>query len=250
MAMAFLTALTGPSGIARVAVAAGVAAAAYYGMGQAIKVTGEETTAMADKSRAVKDEIAQLGKEIEQSKKLNVDTSDLEKLKDAKELELQQIENPLEIKLNIQKAEAQIKSLQEEKDKLGKESSASGSGVLTAQIKAAEKYRDVLKAADEGVGGKAFDKLSDSAKKFVQEQDEIKNKIQALRNEQIELPIDAKVDRAKIDKQILDLQNVANKNELKFKASLKIEELQRQLAIFLAKKAEAEKGVSQGFGET
>jgi TP901 family phage tail tape measure protein len=245
VAMAFLTALTGPSGIARVAVAAGVAAAAYYGMGQAIKVAGEETTAMADKSRAVKDEIAQLGKEIEQSKKLNVDTSDLEKLKDAKELELQQIENPLEIKLNIQKAEAQIKSLQEEKDKLGKESSASGSGVLTAQIKAAEKYRDVLKAADEGVGGKSFGKLNDSAKQFIQSQQQVQDRIQALRNQQIDLPIGATVDRAKIDKEITRLQDLAKKNDIKFKAGIDLTELQIQLEVLKAKKEQIEKPVTR-----
>lgn len=229
---AFLIALT-PGGLAKIATAATLAAGAYYLMGQAIKVTGEDTAALSDKSKTLKDEITSLGQQIEQGKKLKIDTTDLEKVKAAKELDLQTLENPLEIKLNIQKAEGQIKSLQEQKDKLGKDAPATAS--LDAQIKAAEKYRDVLKAAEEGVGSQGFAKLDAASQKFVKDQQDVREQIENLMAKKIELPINATADRADIDKNISELQAFYNKNEIKFKASIDVSKLQTELEVARAK---------------
>lgn len=238
-----LTSLT-PGGLAKVATAAALAAGAYYFMGKAITVTGEETTALTDKSKTLKDEITSLGQQIEQSKKLKIDTTDLEKVKAAKELDLQALENPLEIKLNIQKAEGQIKSLQEQRDKLGKDAPATAS--LDAQVKAAEKYRDVLKAAEEGVGSQGFAKLDAASQKFVKDQQEIKNKIQGLMEQKIKLSIDDTTGRDNIDKQITSLQSLANKNEIKFKAGIDTSKLQTELEVARAKLEQAQVPVSRG----
>ncbi len=244
VAQAFLTALQGPKGLVQIGIAAGVAAGAYALLGNAIKDTGAETEALSGKSKTLKDEIASLGQQIEQGKKLKIDTTDLEKVKAAKELDLQALENPLEIKLNIQKAEGQIKSLQEQKDKLGKDAPATAS--LDAQIKAAEKYRDVLKAAEEGVGGKGFAKLDEVSKKFVKDQQDIKNKIQGLMEQKIKLNIDDKAGRDNIDKQIASLQTLASKNEIKFKAGIDISKLQTELEVARAKLEQAQVPISKG----
>lgn len=227
-----LTSLT-PGGLAKVAIAAALAAGAYYFMGKAITVTGEETTALTDKSKTLKDEITSLGQQIEQNKKLKIDTTDLEKVKAAKELDLQALENPLEIKLNIQKAEGQIKSLQEQRDRLGKDAPATAS--LDAQIKAAEKYRDVLKAAEEGVGSQGFAKLDAASQRFVKAQQDVREQIQNLMAKKIELPINATADRADIDKNISELQAFYNKNEIKFKAGIDTSKLQTELEVARAK---------------
>lgn len=245
---AFLIGLT-PGGLGKIAVAAAVAAGVYYYMGQAIKVTGEETSALSEKSKTLKNEIEQIGQQIEQGRKLKVDTSDLEKLKSTKEVELKALESPLDIKLNIEKAEAQITSLQEKKEKLSKNGADSGA-LLSAEIKAAEKYRDILKAADEGVGSKGFAKLDAASKKFVQDQQAIKDKIQGLMAQKIDLPIEAKIERDRIDKEISGLQNLAGKNELKFKAGIDLTQLEVQLEVARAKLEKAQKPIGKGAFES
>lgn len=233
VAQVFLTALQGPKGLVQIGIAAGVAAGAYALLGNVIKDTGAETEALSSKSKTLKDEITSLGQQIEQGKKLKLDTTDLEKVKAARELDLQTLENPLEIKLNIQKAEGQIKSLQEQRDKLSKDAPATAS--LDAQIKAAEKYRDVLKAAEEGVGSQGFAKLDAASQKFVKDQQDVREQIQNLMAKKIELPINATADRADIDKNISELQAFYNKNEIKFKAGIDVSKLQTELEVVRAK---------------
>ncbi len=243
------SALSGPQGWAKIGIAIAAAGAAYAGMGALIKETGGETDALADKSKGLKDEIAQLQSQIDQAKKLKVDTSELESLLGSKMKELQEVENPLEIKIDIEKAEAKVKALKEELNKLNE--GDSGRPAIQAQIDAVEKYRDVLKAADEGMTGKGFAKLNQESKDFVAGQKDIEKQIQTLRTEQVELPVDAKLRREEIDKQIIELQKLAEKNDLKFKASLDMSEVDRQLAITRKKKAEAEASpVSRGAFES
>lgn len=243
------SALSGPQGWAKIGIAIAAAGAAYAGMGALIKETGGETDALADKSKGLKDEISQLQSQIDQAKKLKVDTSELESLLGTKMKELQEVENPLEIKIDIEKAEAKVKALKEELNKLNE--GDSGRPAIQAQIDAVEKYRDVLKAADEGMTGKGFAKLNQESKDFVAGQKEIEKQIQTLRTEQVELPVDAKLRREEIDKQIIELQKLAEKNDLKFKASLDMSEVDRQLAITRKKKAEAEASpVSRGAFES
>jgi membrane protein implicated in regulation of membrane protease activity len=58
-------------------VGAAAAAATVYGvLNNNIKTTGEETEALSSKARELKDQIAQLQKEITDGKKLGIDTTD------------------------------------------------------------------------------------------------------------------------------------------------------------------------------
>lgn len=235
-ALTFVTALGGPSGLARIAVATAAASAAYYGMSKIIKETGADTNDLSEKSKALKGEIEKLGAEIEQGRKLKIDTSEAEKLKALKENELRQLENPLEIKLNIEKAEAQIQSLNEQISKMrggflglfGNQDNVDPK--LEAQLKAAEKYRDVLKATDQGTKSNAFATLDDSAKKFVITQTGINKQIEELQKKKVSLPVDAKVNREAIDKEIAGLSNLKGKNDIKFRANLDVSTLKAQLA--------------------
>jgi len=231
-------ALSGPQGWAKIGVAIAAAGAAYAGMGALIKETGGETDALADKSKGLKDEIAQLQSQIDQGKKLKVDTSELEGLLATKMKELQEIQNPLEIKIDIEKAEAKIKTLKEELGKLKGDSSEKPA--LEADIEAAEKYRDVLKAVDEGVTGKGFAKLDKESKDFVERRKNIEEQIKKLRSEQVSLPVDAKVERGEFEKKINELQGLAEKETLSLNVRFEVGTLEKQLAEVRKKKAELE----------
>jgi TP901 family phage tail tape measure protein len=229
--------------VAGTALAAG---AAYKFIGDQIKVAGEETTALSDKSKELKEEIAQVSKEIAEGKKLNIDTTDLEKLKAVKLDELRKIENPLDIKLNIEKVEAQIKSIEEQLKKVGKDDSSAG--VLKAQLDAAKQYQEVLKAADDGIGSKSFDNLSESGKRFVRELVEARSQVQALRNEQIKLdPVVDKKRWDEIETKIAQFEEAP----ILLKAKIEFEKagLEKQRAELEADLARAQKGVSKGRGE-
>ena len=232
--------------VVTVAGTAAAAGLAYKFIGDQIKVAGEETTALSDKSKELKEEIAQIGKEIEQGKKLNIDTTDLEKLKAVKLDELRKIENPLDIKLNIEKAEAQIKSIEEQLKKVGKDDASAG--VLKAQLDATKEYQEVLKAADDGIGSKSFDNLSESGKQFVRQLVEARSQVQALRNEQIKLdPVVDKKRWDEIEKKIAEFEEAP----MLLKAKIEFDRagLEKQKAELEAALARAQTGVSKGFGE-
>lgn len=232
--------------VVTVAGTAAAAGLAYKFIGDQIKVAGEETTALSDKSKELKEEIAQIGKEIEQGKKLNIDTTDLEKLKAVKLDELRKIENPLDIKLNIEKAEAQIKSIEEQLKKVGKDDSSAG--VLKAQLDATKEYQEVLKAADDGIGSKSFDNLSESGKQFVRQLVEARSQVQALRNEQIKLdPVVDKKRWDEIEKKIAEFEEAP----MLLKAKIEFDRagLEKQKAELEAALARAQTGVSKGYGE-
>lgn len=221
--------------VVTVAGTAAAAGLAYKFIGDQIKVAGEETTALSDKSKELKEEIAQIGKEIEQGKKLNIDTTDLEKLKAVKLDELRKIENPLDIKLNIEKAEAQIKKVREELDKL--KDDAPGSAVKKADLESLQEYVKIQKAANDGVGSKAFDGLSETGKQAVRDLQAAREEASKLRQEQLTLdPVLNKDKWAEIEKKLAELEGkgaIVNVKTILDRAAL--EKQKNELEAALAK---------------
>lgn len=251
---AFLTALGGPRGLANVAIAAGVAGVAYAGLGAVIKETGQETAELEQKSKGLKDEIASLDKQISEGKKLKVDTSDLENIRAERLAELKQVENPLEIKLNTEQAEAKVKSLKEQLDKLDK--GDSNAPVLRAQLEAAEKMKEIMKAAEQGVGSSAYEKLDADAKEFIKTQAQIKGEMDSLRAKQITLdPELNKAEWDRIEQKIVALTQKYSNNKIKFGAEVDANQLAAERARLEAELAKVKAPVvranmSQGYGET
>ena len=252
--MTFLTALQGPKGIGQIAIAAGVAGVAFAGLGAVIKETGQETAALEQKSKGLKDEVASLDKQIAEGKKLNIDTSALENIRTEKLAELKQVEKPLEIKLNTEQAEAKVKSLKEQLDKLDKGDSKAP--VLKAQLEAAEKMKEIMKAAEQGVGSSAYEKLDDDAKEFIKTQAQIKSEIDSLRSKQIKL--DPELNKAEwdgIEQKIAALTQKYSNNKIKFGAQVDANQLAAERARLEAELAKVKAPVvranmSQGYGET
>lgn len=249
VAQTFVSALSGPGGLAKIAAAAVIAGGTYVALGAAIKETGQETAELESKAKTLKDKLASLDEQISQGKKLNVDTSDLEKIRAETLAELKTVENPLEIKLNIEQAEAKVKSLKEQLGKLGEDDKQAP--VLKAQIAAAEKMKEIMQAAKEGVGSSAYQKLDADAKEFVRTQVQIKSEMDALRAKQIKL--DPELDKeewAKIEQQIAALANKSSNAKLKFGAELDLGSLERERAKLESKLTRVKVPISQGFGET
>jgi TP901 family phage tail tape measure protein len=252
--MTFLTALQGPKGIGQIAVAAGVAGVAFAGLGAVIKETGQETAALEQKSKGLKDEVASLDKQIAEGKKLNIDTSALENIRTEKLAELKQVENPLEIKLNTEQAEAKVKSLKEQLDKLDKGDSKAP--VLKAQLEAAEKMKEIMKAAEQGVGSSAYEKLDDDAKEFIKTQAQIKSEIDSLRAKQIKL--DPELNKSEwdgIEQKIAALTQKDSNYKIKIGAQVDANQLAAERARLEAELAKVKAPVvranmSQGYGET
>jgi TP901 family phage tail tape measure protein len=252
--MTFLTALQGPRGIGQIAVAAGVAGVAFAGLGAFIKETGQETAELEQKSKGLKSEVASLDKQIAEGKKLNIDTSDLENIRTEKLAELKQVEKPLEVKLNTEQAEAKVKSLKEQLDKLDKGDSKAPA--LKAQLEAAQKMKEIMEAAEQGVGSSAYEKLDDDAKEFLRTQAQIKSEIDSLRAKQINL--DPELNKAEwdgIEQKIAALTQKYSNNKIKIGAQVDANQLAVERARLEAELAKVKAPVvrasmSQGYGET
>ncbi|MBU6250973.1 MAG: phage tail tape measure protein [Cyanobacteria bacterium REEB417] len=220
---AFLVALT-PGGIGRIALAAGAATAAYLLMGQAIGVAGQDTAELSDKARGLKDQIKTLQDQIAEQKRLGLDTTSAEKQLASLQLELQAIEAPLDIKLNIQKAQGEIKALKEQLSKLG--DGDSGKAALSAQIEGLKQFQALLKAIDSGKGLENFSRPFQAAAKELQS---INAQILSLTRQKNLLPENAIQEINAIDKKISNLYQLVEKKKLLLRVNLEEKSLREAL---------------------
>jgi TP901 family phage tail tape measure protein len=218
-----------PKGMVTLAAAAVAAGIAYQGVGALIKVAGEETQEMSGKAEELRDEIKLLQDEIEKRKKLNLDTTEAQKKIDNLQLDLQQLQAPLEIKLDIQRLESQIRALEDRMNKGGRLDP--GNAALQARIDAFKKTRDELIAAEKGSGSQQFQALSESSRNFVREYENGLNEIDKLNRQKLTLPANASDERNKINKRILDIQAAFDRNSERRRLEAEGSEIQRQITL-------------------
>ncbi len=89
----------------------GAGVAAYSGIGAGIKVTNEEITQLTNDTKALEEEIASLQDQVAESKELGISTELAEKRIEKLSVKLQDLKGPLDIKLDLQKAESQVDQL-------------------------------------------------------------------------------------------------------------------------------------------
>ena len=167
--------------------AAGTAAALVYKtIGDNAKVAGQDTEALSGKARELKDQIAQLQKEIADGKKLGVDTTDAQRRVNELYMKLREIERPLELKLSVEKAKSEVKTL---KDELGRLSEGdSGRPGLQAKVDGAERYLKLLQQIDRA---QAVTDASPIAQQGAKDLAELEKRVNQLLTKKITLPVSA-----------------------------------------------------------
>jgi TP901 family phage tail tape measure protein len=206
-----------------VAVAGGTAALAYKLIGDNAKVAGQDTEALSSKARELKEQIAQLQKEIANGKKLGIDTTDAQKRVNELYMKLREIERPLEIKLSIDKQKGELKSLKDEYDKLGENDS--GRITLKPKIDGAERYLKLLQQIDQGQ--KVTD-VSPVAQQGAKDLAEIEKRVNELLARKIRLPVGAP-EQKQIDGWLDIYQRQIDLRKTGIKVAIDREEAQRQL---------------------
>jgi TP901 family phage tail tape measure protein len=228
-------------------VGAAAAAATVYGvLNTNIQVTGQETEALSGKARELKEQIAQLQKEIADGKKLGIDTTDAQKRVNELYMKLREIEGPLEIKLSIDKAKAELKSLKDEYDKL--KDGDDRKAPLQAKVDGAERYLKLLQEIDRG---QAVTDASPVAQQGAKDLAAIKKEVENLLAKKIALPVDAP-EQKDIDKALdiyqrqIDLRKVGIKTAIdREEAVRQLNNLQGDIAAALSKGADPSKLRSQ-----
>lgn len=89
----------------------GAGIAAYAGIGSQIKVTNDDIKQLSDETKLLEEEISALQSQVEENKELGINTELAEKRIDKLSTKLQSLKGPLEIKLDLQKAESQVETL-------------------------------------------------------------------------------------------------------------------------------------------
>ena len=228
-------------GLLTAAAAAGVGIGAYLAMGAAIGVAGEETEGLADKARTMREEIAKLQKDIDEGKKLKVDTSDSERQLEILQLQLQEVERPLELKVDIEKAKAKAKEFKEQFGKLGDDDNRRGP--IFAQLKAAERYQAFLEQLDK----KQPVQGSPIVQQLARDLTTIQDRIRALMEKRMALPLTAKADRKQLDDEIDVMQQQFNLRKARVKIELNTEATRAQFNALMGDIAVAK---SQGLDTT
>ena len=221
-------------------VGAAAAAATVYGvLNTNIQVTGQETEALSGKARELKDQIAQLQKEIAEGKKLGIDTKDSEKRVEELQMKLREIEKPLELKLSIEKAKAEIGTLKKELEKLNENDSQRPKA--EAQLSAANRWMAILQQLDKG--SKVTD-MSQGVQEGVAALARFDEVAKMLMQKRLAIPMDVKFDaqRSMIDKQMdavqrrIDLYKTAMRIYIdRDEAAKQIGKLQGDVAVALSK---------------
>ena len=205
-------------------VGAAAAAATVYGvLNTNIQVTGQETEALSGKARELKEQIAQLQKEIADGKKLGIDTKDSQQRVNELYMKLREIEGPLEIKLSIDKAKSEVKSLRDEYNKLGEGDSRRAP--LQAKVDGAERYLKFLQQIDQA------QKVTDAspvAQQGAKDLAEIKKRTEELLARKISLPVGAP-EQKDIDKALDIYQQQIDLRKAGIKVAINREEALRQL---------------------
>ena len=228
-------------------VGAAAAAATVYGvLNNNIKTTGEETEALSSKARELKDQIAQLQKEITDGKKLGIDTTDAQQRVNELYMKLREIERPLELKLSIEKAKSEAKTL---KDELGKLSEGdSGRPGLQAKVDGAERYLKLLQQIDRA---QAVTDTSPVAQQGAKDLAELEKRVNRLLARKLTLPVKAP-EQKDIDKELDVYQRQIDLRKVGIRVAINREEAVRQLnslqgdiAVSLSKGADPSKLRSQ-----
>jgi len=229
-----------------VAVAGGTAALAYKLIGDNAKVAGQDTEALSSKARELKEQIAQLQKEIADGKKLGLDTTDAQKRVNELYMKLREIEGPLEIKLSIDKAKAELKSLKDEYDKL--KEGDDRKAPLQAKVDGAERYLKLLQEIDRG---QAVTDASPVAQQGAKDLAAIEKEVRNLLAKKIALPVDAP-EQKDIDKALdiyqrqIDLRKVGIKTAINREEAVRqLNNLQGDIAVALSKGTDPSKLQSQ-----
>ena len=228
-------------------VGAAAAAATVYGvLNSNIKTTGEDTEALSGKARELKEQIAQLQKEIADGKKLGIDTKDTQQRVNELYMKLREVERPLELKLSIEKTKAEAKTL---KDELGKLNEGdSGKPPLQAKADAAERYLKLLQQIDQG---QAVTDASPIAQQGAKDLAAIEKEVNRLLAKKISLPVSAP-EQKDIDKELDIYQRQIDLRKVGIRVAINREEAVRQLnnlqgdiAVALSKGADPSKLRSQ-----
>jgi TP901 family phage tail tape measure protein len=206
-------------------VGAAAAAATVYGvLNNNIKTTGEETEALSSKARELKDQIAQLQKEIADGKKLGIDTTDAQRRVNELYMKLREIERPLELKLSVEKAKSEVKTL---KDELGKLSEGdSGRPGLQAKVDGAERYLKLLQQIDRA---QAVTDASPIAQQGAKDLAELEKRVNQLLAKKITLPVSAP-EQKDIDKELDIYQRQIDLRKVGIRVAIDREEAVRQLS--------------------
>jgi TP901 family phage tail tape measure protein len=203
--------------------AAATAASVYAVLNNNIKTTGEETEALSSKARELKDQIAQLQKEIADGKKLGIDTTDAQRRVNELYMRLREIERPLELKLSVEKAKSEVKTL---KDELGKLSEGdSGRPGLQAKVDGAERYLKLLQQIDRA---QAVTDASPIAQQGAKDLAELEKRVNQLLAKKITLPVSAP-EQKDIDKELDIYQRQIDLRKVGIRVAMDREEAVRQL---------------------
>lgn len=236
--MAFLQALSG-KGLLNIVIAGSLAAATYAALGNIIQVTSEDTEELSSKANDLKEQIKGVQEEISSSKKLNLDTSEAQRKLDELQAQLQAIEGPLELKIDIQKIEAQIRDLEGRLSKLG--SDAPQRGPIEAELAARRSFLEVLKAADQGAGADRVKEMSKASQEIVKQTAAFRDEIDRLNKQKITLPANAAAQRNAIDERIAGLQQILSRKTEREQLELINREIQKKIQLTKAELAETEK---------
>ena len=209
-------------GIAQLALAAGAGVLAYKLVGDAIKVTGEETQALTEKAGKLKGELTDLQKQLAEEKRLNMNTDDTQRRIEILELRLRQIEDPLELKVDVEKAKAKVKELEEQVKKLPTEDRRKP--LMQAQLESAQRYQKILEQIDQRqatAGSPVVRELGNNMR-------EIETRIAELFSKKMSLPFTAKLKREEIDREIALLERQRDLRKLRLRIELDAESAKAQ----------------------
>jgi TP901 family phage tail tape measure protein len=204
--------------------AAATAAGVYAVLNNNIKATGQETEALSSKARGLKDQIAQLQKEIADGKKLGIDTTEAQKRVNELYMQLREVEGPLEIKLSIDKAKAELKTLREEYDKLGEGDRQKAP--LQAKVNGAERYLKLLQEIDQQQN---VTDASPIAQQGAKDLAELEKRAKEFLARKISIPVDAP-EQKDIDDALGILQRQIDLRKVGIKVVIEREEAARQLS--------------------
>ena len=237
--LAFIQGLNPGKAVLALSVAAVAASAAYATLDRFIKVAGADTEELTSKVNDLKEQIKGVQDEIASSKKLNIDTSGAQRKLDELQAQLQKIEGPLELKIDIQKVESQIRSLEASLSKLGQD--APQRGPIEAELAARKEFLNVLKAADEGTGVKRIQEMSKVSQEIVKQTAAFRDEIDRLNKQKITLPANATAQRNAIDERIAGLQQTLTRKTEREQLELINREIQKKIQLTKAELAETEK---------
>lgn len=197
----------------------------YVAIGNAMEGAADKSEALSEKQRSLNDEISKVQERITRQKALNLDTSISEQKLAKLQAELQKVERPLEIKLDIKKAEAAIKGLEEALKKARGKPEETDTSI---SLNSAKKYKEFLENMDSGAAMSAF---SDPVKRGAQEMRNLQSEIDKLTDRRATLPVEAKADREQIDREIEKNQQYLDSKQAVLKLRIEEDEIRKALEL-------------------